>query len=149
MTSPAALNVTRRGLLGVTASAAGMVLCWRAGAALAAINSPRISPFLALHADGKAVFYLPSAEMGQDVYTTLAKIFADEARLAWPALTVEFAPHSREFYNQLGNQATGGSRTVRQWYPRLRPAGAAARQACLEAAETSLKQPGPELQAAE
>lgn len=153
MISPAAFNVTRRGVLGVTASAAGMVLSWRAGAALAAtgaaINSPRISPFLALHADGKAVFYLPSAEMGQDVYTTLAKIFADEARLAWPALTVEFAPHSREFYNQLGNQATGGSRTVRQWYPRLRQAGAAVRQAFLVAAATSLKQPESELRVAD
>ncbi len=134
-------GVSRRWVLGVSATGAGLLLSGYRSRALAMPKPPRVSPFLALNTDGSSIFYLPSAEMGQDVYTTLAKIFADEAGLDWAALAIEFAPHSREFYNLLGTQATGGSRTVRQWYLRLRKAGAAVRLAFLQAAADKLAMP--------
>ena len=145
MSASRTLTVSRRWVLGVTTTSVGILLCRYTGFGNASHTSARVSPFLALDADGAAVFYLPSAEMGQDVYTTLSKIFADEAGLAWPQLSIEFAPHSREFYNSLGTQATGGSRTVRQWYMRLRRAGSGVRQAFLDAAAAQLKLPASDL----
>ncbi|MFZ4747051.1 MAG: molybdopterin cofactor-binding domain-containing protein [Sphingomonas sp.] len=134
-------------MLATTATGAGLLLSCFRGPPLADPLPARLSPFLALKTDGTAVFYLPSAEMGQDVYTTLAKIFADEAGLDWPALGIEFAPHARAFYNLTGTQATGGSRTVRQWYQRLRSIGAAVRLAFLKAAAEKLAVPLAELDA--
>lgn len=142
-------EVSRRWVLGTTATGVGLLLSGYHGPALAEPTPARLSPFLALNANGAAVFYLPSAEMGQDVYTTLAKIFADEAGLDWPKLGIEFAPHSREFYNLLGSQATGGSRSVRQWYQRLRNAGATLRLAFLQAGADKLAVPLAELDACE
>ena len=94
----------------------------------------RLGKLLALGADGSTIFYCPAAEMGQDVYTTLAKIFADELGLDWASLTIRHAPHSAEFYNIKGTQSTGGSNTLRLWYGPLRQTAAAVRQAFVDAA---------------
>ena len=71
--------------------------------------------------------------MGQDVYTGLAKIVADELDLDWDTLELEIAPHHPDFYSARG-QSTGDSRTIRNWYQPLRKLGASVRQVMRSAA---------------
>ncbi len=83
-----------------------------------------------IYPDNRTVIVPPAAEMGQDVYTGLAKIIADEMDLDWPSLEIEIAPHSPDFYDTKGSQSTGSSSSTRNWYLPLRQLGAA-RGRCL------------------
>ena len=143
----ASTEVDRRWLLGAAATSAGVLLFACRSLAASHVTAAQLSPFLRLDADGSSIFYVPAAEMGQDAFTTLAKIFAEEARLDWGQLRIEHAPHDPAFYNSLGTQATGGSRTVRQWYARLRATGAAVREALIAVAAERFGVAGSELHA--
>ena len=87
-----------------------------------------------IYPDNRTVIVPPAAEMGQDVYTGLAKIIADEMDLDWPSLEIEIAPHSPDFYDAKGSQSTGSSSSTRNWYLPLRQLGAASRQVLIQVA---------------
>jgi CO/xanthine dehydrogenase Mo-binding subunit len=74
--------------------------------------------------------------MGQDVYTSLTMLVAEELAVDPRRVTVEHSPLNPTAYKNklLGAQITGGSTSVRDAWEPLREAGAAARIVLLQAA---------------
>ncbi|MEO0410262.1 MAG: molybdopterin cofactor-binding domain-containing protein [Pseudomonadota bacterium] len=128
-------HVTRRWLLKAAPTAAAGLMLYSCAPELAAQQaSRRLNPFVEFTPDGRVILTCPEAEMGQDVFTGLAKVLADEIGLEWVSVEVVRAPHHSDFYNQFGGQTTGGSRSMRTWYQPFREMGARVRLAFLQAA---------------
>ena len=78
--------------------------------------------------DGRIVFQLDKAEMGQDVYTALTTIIGEELDVDPNRITVEMAGIHPAYNNPaMGMQVTGGSSSVTTAYEPLRLAGATGR----------------------
>lgn len=56
-----------------------------------------LTSFIRLHPDNKVTVYVPHAEMGQGIHTSLAMMAADEMDAAWEDVSVEQAP-ATDFY---------------------------------------------------
>jgi len=92
--------------------------------------------------DGVVRVVIPSSEMGQGIYTTLAMIVADELEADWGKIQVVQAPAADAFKNVLlDSQMTVGSAATRGWYVPLRKAGAAGKTMLIEAAAQEWKVP--------
>src|SRR5574341_1190920 len=135
-------NETRRDFLKVSGTVAG-------GLALGFYlpQGPRVA-----HADAGGGFASPNAwvrigldnsvtimcarsEMGQDVYTSMTMLVAEELEVDINKVKVEFAPPAEVYINALlGGQLTGGSTAVRDAWEKLRKAGASARMMLTAAA---------------
>jgi isoquinoline 1-oxidoreductase beta subunit len=135
-------NETRRDFLKVSGTVAG-------GLALGFIlpQGPRVA-----HADAGGGYASPNAwvrigmdntitimcarsEMGQDVYTSMTMLVAEELEVDINKVKVEFAPPAEVYINALlGGQLTGGSTAVRDAWEKLRKAGASARMMLVAAA---------------
>ena len=75
------------------------------------------------------------SEMGQDVYTSLPALLAEELNLPLAMIQVEMAGVAPIYINaMLGGQITGGSTSVREAFDKLRTAGAATRTVLVQAA---------------
>lgn len=75
------------------------------------------------------------SEMGQDVYTSMTMLVAEELEVDINKVKVEFAPPAEVYINALlGGQLTGGSTAVRDAWEKLRKAGASARMMLVAAA---------------
>ena len=75
------------------------------------------------------------SEMGQDVYTSLPALLAEELNLPLAMIQVEMAGVAPIYVNaMLGGQITGGSTSVREAFDKLRTAGAATRTVLVQAA---------------
>ena len=155
-------GISRRTLLVGGGVGAGLVLAWAlwprsyAPNLRAAPGETVYNAFLKIGRDGRVIVAVPQAELGQGVTTSLPQILADELGADWRTVSVEPAPISPLYANQLlaeeqaagalpsafadiGGWAareyatrsalmiTGGSSSVRAFEPRLREAGAAAR----------------------
>jgi len=59
------------------------------------------------------------SEMGQGIRTALAMLVADELDVDWSSVHIEQAPADKRF----GDQVTGGSVSVRNYYTGMRKAG--------------------------
>ena len=131
-------TVTRREFIKVSAVVGGGlligfrysdVLAQPADVALAANAWIRIAP------DGAVTFTCGRSEMGQDVYTSLSMILAEELGVDPRTVTVLHAPADPAYVNTaLGAQITGGSTSVREGWDPLRKAGATAREMLIAAA---------------
>ena len=92
---------------------------------------PAFAPnaFVRVGNDGSIQLVMPTIEMGQGSYTGQATLLAEELDVGLDQITVEHAPPNRKLYTNplLGDQATGGSTTIRFCWTTLRNAGAAAR----------------------
>lgn len=132
-TSPL-VNVSRRNFLaGVGAGAvvigfalrSGHVMADATAGGLGNVKGGDASPslFIALEPDGRVKITCHRSEMGQQVWTSLAQIIADELEAEWDRVEiVQAIGHPR-----YGDQNTDGSRSVRWNFHRLRVAGAAMR----------------------
>jgi isoquinoline 1-oxidoreductase beta subunit len=82
-------------------------------------------------------------EMGQDVYTSLALLVAEELGVDVSKVTIEQAPVEAVYGNALlgGAQITGGSTSVRDAWTKLREAGATARVLLVTTAANRWKVP--------
>lgn len=91
--------------------------------------------WLRVYKEGRYVFVLDKAEMGQGVMTALPILFAEEFDIEPNRLEIENAPADRRYKNEdLSMQVTGGSTSVHaSWLP-LRNAGASARAFFIDAA---------------
>ena len=92
--------------------------------------------FIRIAPDGAVTLIMPSAEMGQGIYTAEATLLAEELEVGLDQVRLMAAPPDEELYSQplLKSQSTGGSTSVRgAWVP-LRQAGAAARTMLIGAA---------------
>lgn len=107
-------------------------------AAAAADGNPAFAPhaFLRLDPTGPVRLVMPNAEMGQGIYTAEAALLAEELDLGLDQIAVEHSPPSNELYatELLGEQATGGSTSIRSNGQPLREAGAVARAMLVGAA---------------
>ena len=91
--------------------------------------------WLQLTSDGRIIFQLDKAEMGQGVYSSLTTIIAEELDVNPARITVEMAGVHRAYNNPaMGMQVTGGSTSVTTAFEPLRKAGASAREVLMSAA---------------
>ena len=98
----------------------------------AAESSPSVAPsvYITLSGDGKVTITVPRSEMGQGTRTALAMIVAEELGADWSTVQVQQAPADTAF----GDQSTGGSTSIQDFYTPLRQAGAVGRELLIEAA---------------
>ncbi len=133
-------NVSRRGflkgsglVLGFSLAAGASVRSGEATSELDPTFEPAdLNAWIRIGKDGKATLLMGAAEMGQGVYTALPMLLAEELDVAWEDVSVEFAPaapaYRRNSFSFPGKvQITGGSESVRGYWPILRKAGATAR----------------------
>ncbi len=135
----ATTSVNRRDFIKVGATVgAGLVIGFSLpfGRSLAALTKTAAEPFapsawLQIDPDGVVTIWLGKSEMGQGVKTSLPMIIADELEAGWSTIRVVHADANPAKY---GEQATGGSSSVRTGWPTLRRAGAQAREMLVAAA---------------
>ncbi len=128
------LQPSRRQLLGGLA-AGSLVLAVRvvgARAEIAAAESAAWEPdlFLTIEPDGGVTIVAHRSEMGTGIRTSLPQVLADELGADWGRVRLEQAIGDR----RLGDQNTDGSRSVRQYFGKMREVGAVARTALERAA---------------
>lgn len=86
--------------------------------------------YLTIESAGDVTVRAFRSEMGQGIRTAIAMILAEELDADWSTVRIEQVPADRAY----GDQVTGGSVSVSNYYPILRRAGAAARQMLVDAA---------------
>ncbi|MEO0690003.1 MAG: molybdopterin cofactor-binding domain-containing protein [Pseudomonadota bacterium] len=86
--------------------------------------------WIAIEGDGTVKITCHRSEMGQQVWTSMAQIVADELEADWDTVQIVQA----EGHERYGDQNTDGSRSVRYNFHRLRTAGAAMRMMLTDAA---------------
>jgi CO/xanthine dehydrogenase Mo-binding subunit len=140
-------NLSRRRFMIVSALVGGalMVGCKPAGKQAAA--GATLNAWVRIGPDGSIGIVCPRNEMGQDVYTSLTMLVAEELAVDPRHVSVAHAPVNPSVYgNKLlgGAQMTGGSTSTRDaWIP-LRQTGAAARTMLVGAAAAQWKVPAAE-----
>jgi isoquinoline 1-oxidoreductase beta subunit len=107
----------------------------------AATFSP--NAFLEIASSGDITIWCPRSEMGQGVRTSLPMIVAEELGCDWRQVRVLQA----DLASKYGDQLTGGSGSVRDRFPDLRKAGAAAREMLLAAAAAQWNVPASQCRA--
>jgi isoquinoline 1-oxidoreductase beta subunit len=162
-------GISRRKLLVGGGLGVGLLLAWGLWPRhyepnlRAAPGETLFNAFLKIGSDGRVIVAVPQAEIGQGVYTSLPQILADELGADWRTVSVEPAPLSPLYANQLLAEATissglpsafegigrwaaheyatrtalmltGGSTSIRAFEGRMREAGAAARALLSKAA---------------
>jgi isoquinoline 1-oxidoreductase beta subunit len=92
--------------------------------------------FVQIGSDNTITLIMPHTEVGQGIYTSAATLVAEELEVGLDQVTLLAAPPDNAKYADpfLGEQATGGSTSIRADWQRLRAAGAAARMMLIEAA---------------
>ncbi len=96
-------------------------------------NSP--NAWVKIGTDNTITIMCARSEMGQDVYTSMPMLVAEELDVDMNKIKVEFAPPAEVYINSLlGGQLTGGSTSVRDGWEKLRKAGASARMMLVAAA---------------
>lgn len=106
----------------------------------------RFGAMLRIALDGTTTLVVPSAEMGQGVYTTLPMLIAEELDADWSRTVVELATADPAFGNpsRRGIQVTGGSDSIPGFHASLRRLGASARLALLHTAAADWQVPTDE-----
>jgi isoquinoline 1-oxidoreductase beta subunit len=97
--------------------------------------------FVRIEPTGAITLIMPNAEVGQGIFTSAAMLVAEELEVGLDQVTLEAAPPDESKYSDplLGEQATGGSSSIRGDWVRLREAGAAARTMLVTAAAKQWK----------
>lgn len=103
------MRISRRRFIVSTAVVGGGVLVGyaatrpsrhrRANLELAANNEHYVTSFLKISPDNRVTVYVPHAEMGQGVHTSLAMMAADELDATWELVDIEQAPAIDLFAN--------------------------------------------------
>jgi isoquinoline 1-oxidoreductase beta subunit len=94
-----------------------------------------VSPWLRINPNNSVTIINARSEMGQDTYTTMAMLIAEELDYPLDKVKIEIAPTNPAYINSLlGGQITGGSTSVRDAWTKLRTVGATAREQLKSAA---------------
>lgn len=135
-TQPSRRSLLQAGLLAGGGLFIGLRLTSAAQAAVGGANAFTPNAFVRITADGVITLIMPQAEVGQGIYTSAAMLIAEELEVGLDQITVQAAPPDLAAYFDptLGDQATGGSNSIRSDWMRLREAGAAARIMMIAAA---------------
>src|SRR4051812_14113078 len=124
-------NEARRDFLKVSGSVAGglalgFYLPGKHNVAVADAGGGYASPnaWVRIGADNAITIMVARSEMGQDVYTSMPILVAEELEVDLNKVKVEFAPPAEVYINALlGGQLTGGSTSVRAAWGKLPHAG--------------------------
>ncbi|HTO48226.1 MAG TPA: xanthine dehydrogenase family protein molybdopterin-binding subunit [Burkholderiales bacterium] len=133
-------RLSRREFMIVGATAVGgLALGLRfAGAEEAPNGRATFAPdaFIRIASDGSVTLVMCQVEMGQGTYTAMPQLIAEELEVGLDQVRLEHAPPNDALYKNplFGDQETGGSTSVREFYEPLRRAGAAARTMLVAAA---------------
>jgi len=97
--------------------------------------------FVRIDPSGAVTLIMPNAEVGQGIHTAAAMLIAEELEVGLDQVKLEAAPPDESKYSDplLGEQATGGSSSIRGDWVRLREAGAKARTMLIAAAAKQWK----------
>lgn len=144
MHTPAApSNVSRRHFLEVSAAIGGGLvlglLLPKTGVSTdVPVGQREFEPnaYVRIDRDGKVTFTIGKAEMGQDIFTAMSMLLAEELDVALTMLTVAQAPADDKHFADplIGAQVTGGSTSIRGAWKPMREAGATARALLMTAA---------------
>lgn len=130
-------KVSRREFLQATGmTAGGLVLGLTVPISLNAENGETIfhpDVFIQIAENGDTTLICGRAEMGQGVSTALPAAVADELEADWSRVTVLQGDGDKKY----GSQATGGSRSIHEFFMPMRTAGAAMRNMLVKAASQS------------
>jgi len=96
--------------------------------------------FLSLASDGTLSIIAHRSEMGTGITTALPMILADEMEADWERVMVVQGDADARY----GDQNTDGSRSIRQFYKRMRQVGALAKHMLIEAAALQWDVPASE-----
>jgi len=121
--TPAISNFSRRGFLGQIFSAGALVIAAPLVPKLKASGAWQPSVYLGIEPDGTVKIVAHRSEMGTGCRTGLPMIVADELEADWTRVQVIQALGDAKY----GSQDTDGSCSVRDFYDKLRLAGATAR----------------------
>lgn len=124
------MAIDRRSFL--TWSAGGAFLLALPNAAGAA-GETTLSPWIAIHPDGRVVLTVTAFEMGQGSRTGQVQLLADELDAAWDSISTIQATEV-EPYTLEGALYSGGSDTIKPRFDTLRKAGATTRAQLVGAA---------------
>ena len=141
---------TRRDFLKVTALAGGgMMVGFRLTESTAQQPASfKANAWVTITGNGAVTLTCHRNEMGQDVYTSLSMLLAEELAVDPRRVRVVHAPADPVYVNTaLGAQITGGSTSVREAWEPLRKAGAAARLMLVNAAAGLWKVPAADCRA--
>ena len=116
-------KVSRRGFLGQIFSAGALIVAAPAVPKLRAAGTWQPGVYLGIEPDGTVKIVAHRSEMGTGCRTGLPMIVADELEADWARVQVVQAPGDAKY----GSQDTDGSCSVRDFYDKLRAAGASAR----------------------
>src|SRR6476619_7175789 len=122
-------DLSRRKFLATAAAGGAFML----GLRLPGVNSAETTfapnAFIRIGGDGRIVLIMPYVEMGQDTYTSIPMLIAEELEVDLKQVQLEHAPPNEKLYANplLGVQATGNSNAIRGAWQPLRQAGATAR----------------------
>ena len=135
---PRVFKLSRRQLLlsgAATIFGLGIGACSKSSTRRAAQSDVVISSFVTISTNNTVVITVPDIEMGQNIFTTLSKIMADELGADWSTISVKIGGGDPVFANPLkGYQATGRSQSVRGFYQPLRMLGATIREMLIQVA---------------
>lgn len=132
-------DLTRRGFLvtsvGGAVAFSFLTACGQKPGAVAA-DGKTYEPTIwySIAGDGIVTVNIIRAEMGQHVGTSLARILADELEAPWENVRINHVDSDAKW----GLMVTGGSWSVWQTYPLYSQAGAAGRQALIEAGAAAM-----------
>lgn len=92
--------------------------------------------FIRIDRQGLVTLIMPNAEFGQGIWTSACMLIAEELEVGLDQVTPMAAPPDASAYTDpsLGEQATGGSASIRGDWKRLREAGAVGRTLLIQAA---------------
>ncbi|WNC70567.1 molybdopterin cofactor-binding domain-containing protein [Thalassotalea psychrophila] len=128
-------KMSRRGFLKATGVTAGGLVIGisipNITVAKSATSEFNPSAFIHLSENGDLLLFCGRCEMGQGISTALPAAVADEMEADWSRVTVEQGEGNESKY---GNQATGGSASIRKMFEPMRKAGAAAKEMLIIAA---------------
>jgi isoquinoline 1-oxidoreductase beta subunit len=105
-----------------------------AAAGVSPVGPKALNAYVRIDPNGRVTVIMPKVEMGEGTYTSLPMLVAEELEVALDMIDVEAAPPDPAVYGFDGDQSTGGSTSIRQCYPVMRKAGAAARLMLIDAA---------------
>ncbi|NKB38381.1 MAG: molybdopterin-dependent oxidoreductase [Gammaproteobacteria bacterium] len=130
-------KVSRREFLKATGmTAGGMIMGVTLPVSLSAEDSESAfhpDVFIHIGENGDTTLYCGRAEMGQGISTALPAAVADELEADWSRVSVLQGDGDKKY----GSQATGGSRSINEFFFPMRTAGAAMREMLVKAAAKS------------
>lgn len=147
-------NIGRRQFIQQSTAATGAFIL---GMYIPAFSEAAIAPngesalanaWVRITADNQITLICARSEMGQDTYTSMPSMLAEELNLPLSMIHVEMAGVAPVYINaMLGGQITGGSSSVREGFDKLRTAGAATRTVLIQAAANRWSVPADQCKA--